>query len=170
MPSEHTRPDAGRPWVSSRRAAQLLRKDPRTVRQLIKNLSLDGGCQTTGKRASWFVYTDVPPFASAPPPVQHSRLADENALLRARAEAAEDSNRLLLDTQATLLDALHEYQRGNNRLRQALDAQQAVLDLYNQAADSYRSSADSLTAAVGGLRDLAAAKAIPDDLSGLDHR
>lgn len=158
MTISHATPEQGRPWVSARRAAQLLRRDPRTVRNMVRDGDLDGGKQVAG---TWFVYTDQPPFAAPTAP----SLADENARLRARAEAAEEANRGLLVGQAALLDALADYQRGTESLRQALDAEQERSQLYHQAAESYRRSADSLTAAVSAFRDISARNAIPDDLS-----
>lgn len=153
-------PEPGRPWVSARRAAQLLRRDPRTVRNMVREGELDGGQQVAG---TWFVYTDQPPFAAPSVP----SLADENAQLRARAEAAEEANRGLLIGQAALLDALADYQRGTESLRHALDAEKERSQLYHQAAESYRRSADSLTEAVSAFRDISARNAIPDDLSNM---
>lgn len=150
--------DPGRPSVSSRRAGSLIRRDPRTIRNMVRNGELAGGCEPNG---TWFIYTDQPPFLAPAAP----NLTDENARLRARAEAAEESNRVLLTTQAALLSALTEYQQGTENLRQALDSEREQSRLYHEAAQSYRRSSDSLSAAVNGFRDLAAANAIPDDLS-----
>lgn len=160
MTNSHATPKQGRPWVSSRKAAQLLRRDARTVRNMVRDGELEGGCQESG---TWFVYTDQPPFATTARP----NLVDENARLQARAEAAEEANRVLLTTQAALLGALAEYQKGTETLRQALDAERERSDLYYQAAQSYQRSSDSLTAAVSAFRDLSAANTIPDDLSGM---
>ncbi len=160
MTSTPATPDQGRPWVSSRRAAQLLRRDARTVRNMVRDGELDGGCQQSG---TWFVYIDQPPFATAAAP----NLVDENARLRARAETAEEANRVLLATQAALLGALADYQQGTDSLRQALEAERERSDLYYQAAKSYQRSSETLTTAVSAFRDLSAANAIPDDLSGM---
>jgi len=156
----HTTPVRGRPWVSSRKAAELIGRDHRTVQRMVRDGELAGGRQTSGR---WFIYTDRPPFAAAAPP----NLADENALLRARAEAAEEANRILLSTQASLLGALADYQQGTGALRQALETEQERSHLYHEAAQSYRRSADSLTTAVSAFRDLSAASTIPDDLSSM---
>lgn len=161
MTSSSATPKQGRPWVSARKAAQLLRRDARTVRNMVRDGELDGGQQESG---TWFVYTDQPPFITA---TAAPNLVDENARLRARAEAAEEANRVLLTTQASLLGALAEYQKGTETLRQALDAERERSDLYYQAAQSYQRSADSLTSAVSAFRDLSAANTIPDDLSGM---
>ncbi len=154
-----------RPWISAARAAQILRKDPRTIRQMIRDRTLEGGQDTSGKRVSWFVYTDQPAFSPAPPDT--ASLADEHAQLLARAEAAEHSNRLLLNNEAHMLEALNAYQQGNLRLRQALEAQQKMIELYTEASANFNTSADSLIAVVGGLREIAAAESIPDDLRDL---
>lgn len=160
MNISHAIPEPGRPWVSARRAAHLLRRDPRTVRKMVRDREIDGGQQVAG---GWFVYTDQPPFVTPSAP----NLADENARLRARAEAAEEANRGLLTAQAALLGALDDYQRGAESLRQALDVEQERSHLYHQAAESYRRSADSFATAVNAFRDLSATTAIPDDLSGM---
>lgn len=170
MTNIHAKPDGVRPWVSSRKAAHLLRRDARTVRNMVRDGDLDGGQQESG---TWFVYTDQPPFATTPTAAapnlaeENARLVDENAQLRARAEAAEESNRVLLTTQATLLGALADYQQGTDSVSKALEAERERSDLYYQAAQSYRRSSDSLTAVVSAFRDLSAANAIPDDLSGM---
>ena len=168
MTNIHASPAQGRPWVSSRRAAQLLRRDARTVRNMVREGDLEGGRQQAG---TWFVYTDQPPFATtkdAPNLAdENARLVDENAHLRARAEAAEEANRVLLTTQATLLGALADYQQGTDSVSKALEAERERSDLYYQAAQSYRRSSDSLTAVVSAFRDLSAANSIPDDLSGM---
>lgn len=168
MTNSHATPDNRRPWVSSRKAAHIMRRDPRTVRNMVRDGDLEGGVQESG---TWFVYTDQPPFttpATAPNIVdENTRLRQENAQLRARAEAAEESNRVLLTIQATLLGAMSEYQQGTDTMHQALDAERERSDLYHQAAQSYRRSSNSLTEAVSAFRDLSAANAIPDDLSDM---
>lgn len=167
MTNIHASPAQGRPWVSSRRAAQLLRRDARTVRNMVRDGDLDGGRQEAG---TWFVYTDQPLFATKDASNlvdENARLVNENAQLRARAEAAEEANRVLLTTQATLLGALADYQQGTDSVSKALEAERERSDLYYQAAQSYRRSSDSLTAVVSAFRDLSATNAIPDDLSGM---
>lgn len=99
------RPQRGRPVTAVPVAARLLGRDVRTVRRMIESGELEGAVVPGRQRRRWFVYSDqLPGFAPSTSPrlrsgSEQSELAvlrEENADLRARAQAAEEGERLLL--------------------------------------------------------------------------
>lgn len=149
-----TRLQKGRPAMSAREAARILRRDVRTVRRMIEDGEIDGGAQPGQKYRRWYVYIDQLPSAAPPrrgrapaSPTKHTvaevntlraqkdRLQADNTELRARLMSAEETNRLLLASQATLREAVTDYQSSVAEILAGIDG-------YRQAADGYRDSAE----------------------------
>lgn len=86
------------PVVSLQEAATRLKKDKRTLIQLITNGELRGGAQPRPQRLRWYVYPDELSSALEPPPAA----VDE---LRAQLVSQIEANRLLIAAQQDLLEA-----------------------------------------------------------------
>jgi len=76
---------------------------------------------------------------------ENARLQADNTELRARLMSTEETNRLLLASQATLREAVTDYQ---SSIAEVL----AGLDGYRQAADGYRDSAEHFHRGVTALQ------------------
>jgi hypothetical protein len=153
-----TRPQEGRPAMSAREAARILRRDVRTVRRMIEDGEIAGGAQPGQKYRRWYVYIDRLPSTAAPRRAdahagaevhtlraENARLQADNTELRARLMSTEETNRLLLASQATLREAVTDYQ---SSIAEVL----AGLDGYRQAADGYRDSAEHFHRGVTALQ------------------
>lgn len=165
-----------RPTVSARQAGKLLRRDQRTVKRMIEEGQLEGGCQLINERRRWFVYTDQITQGGQPPAAaEYEQLADAVAALRAEVAAArataatvQETNRLLLANQAIMLNALNDYRQASDDTAAIADDYRALTERHRSIADRYRSSADSFAQALGNYRDIVGQVVTPDDLSSLD--
>lgn len=144
-----SQPQRGRAVTSVPEAARVLGRDVRTVRRMVESGELEGGASEHLERRQWFVYTDQLTAGSvadhAPADTAGAELAalrEENARLRARVVAAEEGERLLLASQATMREAL---QRSQSMITAMVDAAAGMdrgTDGYRDAAESYRAAAD----------------------------
>lgn len=167
----------GRPTVSARQAGKLLRRDQRTVKRMIEEGQLEGGCQLINERTRWFVYADqITQHEQPPAATGHQELADavealraEVAAARATAATVQETNRVLLANQAIMLSALNEYREASDSTAAIADDYHALTERHRSIAARYRSSADKFAQALGNYRDIVGQLLAPDDLSSLDH-
>lgn len=172
----HSSPSPGRLTVSAQQAGKQLRRDHRTVKRMIEEGQIEGGCQLINERRRWFVYSDQiaqreQPRAAA----EYEQLADAVAALRAEVAAArataatvQETNRLLLANQAIMLNALNDYRQASDDTAAIADDYSALTERHRSIAARYRSSADSFAQALGNYRDIVGQVVTPDDLSSLD--
>jgi len=170
-----SRPQPGRPTISTRQAAKLLRRDARTVRRMIRDGELEGGCQILNERTRWFVYSDQITAPTRPSGRQQSA-ADASeleelraAVARATAEtlATQETNRLLLASQGLLVTALGQYQRATEEAVAIANEYRELSGRHNDAAERFRDSADKFATVIGNYRDIIGQYTTPDDLSSL---
>lgn len=186
MTSIQRAPQPGRPTVSLRQAARLLRRDPRTVQRMVRDGELEGGYESSAQqRARWYVYSDqlsapIRRPADTSPPVNASasseirELREEVAAAKAQAAQAIESNRLILASQAMLLTALSQYRNASNEINAISDDYRAVIEDYRGiierhagAAQRYRDSADSFADILENYRDIISQFFTPNDASAL---
>ncbi|MGJ6127479.1 helix-turn-helix domain-containing protein [Mycolicibacterium sp. Y3] len=160
------RPEQGRSVMTAREAARYLRKDPRTVRRMIESGQLAGFTDNTGERRRWYVYTDqLGP--DGPLVVEHKtagrqrtagatdlhvenvRLRQENSDLRAQLASTEDAYRTVLAQQATMQEALAEYQQSVDQLLAGTSSYRDAAQQFQGAATSLQASNTKLTAVLG---------------------
>lgn len=170
-----SRPQPGRPTISTRQAAKLLRRDPRTVRRMIRDGELEGGCQVLNERTRWFVYSDqiaAPTRPGRPPtPTPYASEVEDlrAAVARATAEklATQETNRLLLASQDLLMDALGQYQQATEEAVAIANEYRELSGRHHDAAERFRDSADKFATVIGNYRDIIGQHTTPDDLSSL---
>lgn len=179
-----TRPEPGRPIVTARQAAALLRRDVRTVRRMIQDGELEGGAQQRDKQQRWFVYLDQldtrgarPAAAAGATAAQLDELQAEVADLRAQVVSSNETSRLLLAAHATILAAVEEYRAGGEEIQTICDGYRSAADAYRQTSEGYRrasgnfqASSDRLSEALTQYRDIVAQVTTPGNLSGLEIR
>ena len=170
-----SRPQPGRPTISTRQAARLLRRDPRTVRRMIRDGELEGGCQILNERTRWFVYSDqipAPTRPSAPQPsTPDTSELDELRVAVARANseklAIQETNRLLLASQGLLVAALSQYQQATEEAVAIANEYRELSGRHHNATERFRDSADKFATVIGNYRDIIGQYTTPDDLSSL---
>lgn len=171
-------PQPGRPTVSLRQAARLLRRDPRTVQRMVRDGELEGGSVSAKQRTRWYVYSDqLSPTGqlrserSSPsdstPSSEISQLRAEVAAAKAQAAEAVESNRLILASQAMLLTALSQYRNAGDEISAISDDYRAIIDRHAEAAHRYRDSADSFASILETYRDVISQFFTPNDASTL---
>jgi hypothetical protein len=175
----HSPPTPGRPAISARQAARLLRRDARTVQRMIRDGEIEGGHYPTNQRQRWFVYSDQlspPPRPTTTDHAAYRQLADDVEALRsevaaARAEAAtaQETSRLLLASQGILLSALDDYRQGSEEVAAVADDYRHLIDRHHTAAAHYRGSADQFAKVLGNYRDIIGQAVTPGDLSSLSE-
>lgn len=179
-------PKPGRPTVSLRQAARLLRRDPRTVQRMVRDGELEGGYESTAhQRARWYVYSDqlsapirrpadATPSDSSTASQEIMELREEVAAAKAQAAQAIESNRLILASQAMLLTALSQYRNASNEINAISEDYRAIIEDYRGlierhagAAQRYRDSADSFADILENYRDIVSQFFTPNDASAL---
>jgi IS30 family transposase len=168
-------PQPGRPTLSARQAAKLLKRDPRTIQRMVRDGELEGGSRVVNERTRWFVYSDQ--FTPSPAPRRTEAIGQQSeeiaelraAVAKANAEkaATEETNRLLLASQSILLSAVEQYQQATEDVTAIADAYRQMSGRYADTATRFRTSADSFAQVVGNYRDIIAQFTAPDDLSSL---
>lgn len=143
-----TRPQVGRPVISAREAARQLRLDPRTVKKKIEAGELAGGVHPGPKQRRWYVYadqvlTDAGELGRLRTEVVHLRA--DNADLQAQLLAAQETNRLLLASQAQMRESLQNYQQSAAEVTSAASG-------FRDAADGYRAAAQGFERATAHLQ------------------
>jgi regulator of replication initiation timing len=177
------RPEQGRSVMTAREAARYLRKDPRTVRRMIESGQLAGFTDNTGERRRWYVYTDQlgpgGPIADhksagrqrtvgAPDlHVENVRLRQENSDLRAQLTSTEDAYRTVLAQQATMQEALANYQQSVDQLLAGTSSYREAAEQFQGAATSLQASNAKLTAVLGSYQSALHQQLIPDHLGEL---
>lgn len=171
------RPEPGRSVMTAREAARYLRKDPRTVRRMIETGQLAGYASTTGERRRWYVYIDQlgpgTPIAgphslgrqrttSAPDVhAENARLRRENSDLRAQLTSTEDAYRTVLAEQATMQEALVEYQQSVDQMLAGTSSYRDAAHQFQNAATSLQASNAKLTAILGRYQSALHQQLIP---------
>jgi hypothetical protein len=159
-----TSPEPGRAVMTAREAARVLRKDHRTVQRMIQDGDLDGGADPSGQRRRWYVYTDqigpsglIPhrDVGAAVPDLlaENERLREENTDLRARLLTSEESYRLLLASQATMREALTDYQSSVDELLAGTTGFREAAGHFQNAAAGLQASNSKLNAIIGSYSD-----------------
>lgn len=168
-----TSPEPGRPVMTAREAARVLRKDHRTVQRMIQDGELDGGADPSGQRRRWYVYTDQigpsglispQPNAGAAAPdllTENEHLREENTELRARLLSSEEANRLLLASQATMREALTDYQSSVDELLAGTTGFREAAGHFQNAAAGLQASNSKLNAIIGNYSDALHQQMIP---------
>ncbi|GAT01868.1 putative uncharacterized protein [Mycolicibacterium fortuitum subsp. acetamidolyticum] len=156
-------PQPGRPVMTAREAARLLRKDPRTIQRMIEDGELDGGAHQGPQRRRWFVYADqfnrpsaeIAPAAQAASDVaaERDRLLLENADLRAELISTKEAYRLVLASQATMHEALTDYQRSVDELLAGTTAFRDAAAHFQAAVSGLQSSNSKLNQVAGAYSD-----------------
>ncbi len=173
-----SRPEPGRPVMTAREAARVLRRDPRTIKRMIQTGELAGGADSRGQRRQWYVYTDqiqAPAFTRAAAEAdsglraENQRLRDENADLHARLISSEESYRLVLASQSTMREALADYQRSVDDLLAGTDAFREAAVRFQSAAAGLQSSNTKLNATIGSYSDALHQHVIPGHAGSLVH-
>lgn len=166
-----SRPQSGRPVISAREAARILRRDVRTVRRMIESGDLQGGATAGPKQKRWYVYADqIRDTAAATPTEQASSAtssADELADLKAQIVALQESHRLLSASHALSLAALEDYKAAAEGFRIAADGYRTAADGYREAAQKYQSSADGFHGALTDHHDAMAQFTTPGHLGDM---
>ena len=168
-----SRPEDGRAVISAREAARILRRDVRTVRRMIQDGDLEGGATAGAKQRRWFVYLDQLP-THAPAPATHgsddiesaaaaatiAAQRAENLELRVQLGSAQETARLLIASQAGILEAVEQYRVSVAEIVSAADGYRVAADGYQQSADHFRraaagfqSTADNLVGVLARYRD-----------------
>jgi hypothetical protein len=156
-----TSPEPGRAVMTAREAARVLRKDHRTIQRMIQDGELDGGADPSGQRRRWYVYTDqigrsglISSRPDAPDLLtENERLREENTELRARLLSSEESNRLLLASQATMREALTDYQSSVDELLAGATGFREAAGHFQNAAAGLQASNSKLNAIIGSYSD-----------------
>lgn len=158
-----TSPEPGRPVMTAREAARVLQRDPRTIRRMIRSGELAGGADPGGQRRRWYVYTDQisssghkgsrPADADSSLQADNQRLRDENADLRARLISSEEAYRVVLASQATMREALADYQKSVDDLLAGTTGFREAAGHFQSAAAGLQSSNAKLNAIVGAYSD-----------------
>lgn len=157
-------PQPGRPVMTAREAARLLRKDPRTIQRMIEAGELDGGAHQGPQRRRWFVYADQfnrPSTESTPASqtavgdvaAERDRLLLENADLRAELISTQEAYRLVLASQATMHEALTDYQRSVDELLAGTTAFRDAAGHFQAAVSGLQSSNSKLNQVAGAYSD-----------------
>lgn len=145
-----TRPQVGRPVISAREAARQLRLDPRTVKKQITTGELAGGVHHGPKQPRWYVYADqvlTDPYAGELSQLRAevAHLRADRADLQAQLLATQETNRLLLASQAQMREALQNYQQSAAEITSAASG-------FRDAADGYRTAAQGFERATSQLQ------------------
>lgn len=176
-----TSPQPGRPVMSARAAAHLLHKDPRTIRRMIESGDLAGGAHPGPQRRRWYVYADQFSQTTAvtasrqleqPDAVmaERDRLLRENADLRAELINTKDAYHVVLASQATMREALTDYQRSVDELLAGTNAYQDAAAHFQAAVASLQSSNTKLNQVTGSYSDALHQHLIPGQVSWLDNQ
>lgn len=151
------RPQVGRPVISAREAARQLRLDPRTVQKRIEAGELAGGVHPGTKQRRWYVYadqvlTDAGELGRLRAEVAHLRA--DNADLQAQLVASQETNRLLLASQAQMREALQNYQQSATEITSAASGFRDAADGYRTAAQGFERAASQLQTSNARLTDV----------------
>lgn len=171
-------PQPGRPVMTAREAARLLRKDHRTIQRMIETGQLDGGAYHGPQRRRWFVYADQFDRPSAPPTstaervgdvtAERDRLLHENAELRAELISTQEAYRLVLASQATMREALTDYQRSVDEILAGATAFRDAAAHFEAAVSGLQSSNSKLNQIAGSYSDALHQNLIPGHAGTLD--
>lgn len=160
------RPQEGRPIISAREAARMLRRDVRTVRRMIERGDVHGGATAGPKQRRWYVYLDQLPGPTPPtstPPVDASStsgdtasatiatLRAENLELRVQLASTQETAQLLIASQAVVLEAVEQYRVSAAEIASAADGYRTAADGYQQSADHYRRAATGFQSGTDNL-------------------
>lgn len=172
-------PEPGRPVMTAREAARLLRKDPRTVQRMIESGELAGGAQPCAQRRRWYVYADqfnrpaaetarARPVTADDVAVERDRLIQENAELRAELISTREAYRLVLASQATMRDALNDYQRSVDDVLAGANAFRDAAAHFQAAVTGLQSSNAKLNEVAGAYSDALHQNLVPGHAGSLD--
>lgn len=179
-----TSPQPGRPVMTAREAARLLHKDHRTIRRMIESGELAGGAHPGAQRRRWYVYADQfnqaaefnavtgskqleQPDAVA---AERDRLLRENAALQAELISTKDAYHVVLASQATMREALTDYQRSVDALLAGTNAFQDAAAYFQAAVAGLQSSNTKLNEVAGSYSDALHQHLIPGQVSWPDNR
>lgn len=136
--------------MSSAAAARILGLNARQVRRQVHAGLLPGGAEPKPKCPRYYVYSDVPPLGGH---ATGTFTAADDADLRARVDALETANLLLL--------------AGEAYLRQAADAATRVAELLREAERERAREASALRLADAAKADAISALLVPGTSRGL---
>lgn len=126
--------------LTSVAAGSLLGLTGAQVRRRVVTGELPGGAEPRPVRPRYYVYADVPPLVPSPAPVDDG--AGELASLRARVQALETANLLLLAGEQSLREAAEAASRAAGHLRHA-EAERAEEVRLVRVADAAKADAVS---------------------------
>lgn len=171
-------PEPGRPVMTAREAARLLRKDPRTVQRMIASGELAGGAQPGAQRRRWYVYADQfsrPPAQITEAPItsedvaaDRDRLVQENAELRAELVSTREAYRVVLASQAIMRDALTDYQASVDEILAGTNAFRDAAAHFQTAVTGLQSSNSKLNEVVGAYSDALHQNLVPGHAGSID--
>ncbi|WP_161966865.1 helix-turn-helix domain-containing protein [Mycobacterium marinum] len=164
--------------MTAREAARFLRRDPRTIRRMIESGELAGGADPGTHRRRWYVYADqfgqpvTPPLESATElgelQAERDRLRNENADLRAELVSTKEAYRLVLASQATMREALADYQRSVDEVLTGTDRFREAATHFQNAAVGLQSSNSKLNAVLGTYSDALHQNLVPGHAGSLE--
>lgn len=175
-----TSPQPGRPVMTAREAARLLRKDPRTIQRMIDSGELAGGAHLGPQRRRWYVYADQfgrPGEAvnkelerSDSVEIERDRLLRENAELRAELISTRDAYHVVLASQATMREAIADYQRSVDEILTGTNAFRDAAVHFQAAVVGLQASNTKLNEVAGSYSDALHQHLIPGHVAWLDEQ
>lgn len=175
-----TSPQQGRPVMTAREAARLLRKDPRTIRRMIESGELAGGAHPGPQRRRWYVYADQfgrPAQSAAASQLDHAdavaterdRLLRENAELRAELSSTRYAYHVVLASQAMMREAVDDYQRSVDEILTGTNAFRDAAVHFQAAVVGLQASNTKLNKVAGSYSDALHQHLIPAHVAWLDE-